>query len=241
MMALTDIYGYHSLERMAGAPRFNRWMYETISPFLSGRILEIGSGIGNLSNYFIEDGKSISLSDYDNDYVNLLKERYNGKKVDNIFELDLSARDFETRYNHLADNFHSIFLLNVLEHINDDKTAILNCRFLLKPGGCLLVLVPAYPVLFSKMDILLGHHRRYTMKALKKVISDNNFKIKKGFRFNALGICGWGWSKIFNLTEISKTKINLYNNLVPVAKFFDKMAFHSLGLSVIVIAKKKFD
>lgn len=231
-----NIYSYHALERMSEAPKFNHWMYNTISPFLSGKILEIGSGIGNLSDYFVEDKKNISLSDYDNSYVLLLKEKYNNVK--DIFQLDLSLQDFQNKYEHLAERYDSVFLLNVLEHISTDQEAVSNCCFLLKPGGTLLILVPAYQILFSKMDALLGHYRRYTIDSLKKVFLHNNFKIEKAFYFNVLGICGWVWNKIFNKPGISKSKIALFNKLVPLGKILDKLLFNNIGLSVIIIAKK---
>lgn len=51
-----DILGYSILKSISGADKFNRWMYETIKPFCKGRILEIGGGIGNISQYFLNDG-----------------------------------------------------------------------------------------------------------------------------------------------------------------------------------------
>jgi 2-polyprenyl-3-methyl-5-hydroxy-6-metoxy-1,4-benzoquinol methylase len=239
-MESIDMYGYQALERMAEAPRFNHWMYETIGPFLNGKILEIGSGIGNLSAYFIKDGKNISLSDYDENYVNFLKKRYHEKSDSEIFHLDLSTKNFTKKYYHLVDTYDAVFLLNVLEHIEDDKAAIINCAYLLKPGGILLVLVPAYSILFSKMDKLLGHYRRYTLCSLKQTLDTSILlKVEKGFYFNLLGICGWSWNKIFCQAEISKSKISLFNNLVPFAKLVDNLFFRSIGLSVIAIAKKK--
>lgn len=232
-----QIYGYQALERIAVAPAFNKWMFQTIEPFINGKILEIGSGIGNLSKFFIDKGKSICLSDYDTDYINILTDKF-PQLSSSILKIDLSDPDFE--YNNLSSksSFDSIFLLNVLEHIEDDNMAIRNCLYLLKPGGTLLILVPSYSFLFSKMDVLLGHFRRYTKHSISYVLKNNGMQITKTYYFNALGLAGWFWNKIFNNAEISETKMNLFNKLVPFAKILDKILFHQIGLSTIAVASK---
>ena len=232
-----QIYGYQALERIAVAPAFNKWMFQTIEPFINGKILEIGSGIGNLSKFFVDKEMSICLSDYDPDYINILSDKF-PQLSSSIIKIDLSDPDFE--FNNLSSksSFDSIFLLNVLEHIEDDNRAVRNCIYLLKPGGTLLILVPSYSLLFSKMDVLLGHFRRYTKRSISDVLKKNGMLIRKTFYFNALGLAGWLWNKIFNNAEISETKMSLFNKLVPFAKILDKLTFHQLGLSTIAVASK---
>lgn len=232
-----QVFGYSALERMAEAPKFNLWMYQTIVPYINGKILEIGSGIGNLSQYFIRDNKNVFLTDYDEEYVQLLKKRF-PENTDKIFRLDLNDASFKKKFDHLENTFDSIFLLNVLEHIEDDFTAIAHCRFLLKPGGSLLVLVPSYSFLYSRMDRLLGHYRRYTSQSLNQVMKKNGLEVGTTFHFNILGIAGWFWNKLFNQAEISETKMKLYNRLVPFGRILDKVFLNKMGLSVITVAKK---
>jgi len=62
-----DPIGLYTLEIMAKADSFNRWMYDHFKRQLKGEILEIGSGIGNISKLAIEEGHSITLSDYNED------------------------------------------------------------------------------------------------------------------------------------------------------------------------------
>ena len=231
-------FGYSALERMATAPKFNLWMYQTISPYLTEKTLEIGSGIGNLSEYFINDRRDITLSDFDDTYIGILKQRF-PDAANKIIKLDLADINFKQNFRDLSESFDSIFLLNVLEHVEDDYRAIENCKLLLKPGGRLLVLVPCYPFLYSEIDRSLGHHRRYTSHSLNKVLEDNKLNVLETFHFNMLGIAGWYWNKIFKQGHISKTKMNLYNSMVPLARTIDKCTFRKIGLSVISIVKKE--
>ena len=61
-----------------------------------------------------------------------------------------------------------IYSLNVLEHIEDDVMALRQWYQKLKPGGRILVYVPAFQLLYSSMDRKVGHFRRYTRRALSK-------------------------------------------------------------------------
>jgi 2-polyprenyl-3-methyl-5-hydroxy-6-metoxy-1,4-benzoquinol methylase len=74
--ATNDPVGLHTLEVVAKANRFNRWMYEQFRQYLKGEVLEIGSGIGNISKLVIEDGYFITISDYNNEYCSYLKKTF---------------------------------------------------------------------------------------------------------------------------------------------------------------------
>jgi 2-polyprenyl-3-methyl-5-hydroxy-6-metoxy-1,4-benzoquinol methylase len=232
---LKDERGYQTLEVIAKADKFNQWMFETIRPYCHGHVLEIGSGIGNISRLFLRARYSITLSDSDEFYVDQLKKNFAGA---DIVSIDLVHENFHEKYAHLFQAFDTVVYLNVLEHIKDDDQAIENCRRLLKPGGSMVVLVPAYDFLFSKMDKELQHYRRYTSKKLAALVSKKNFFVKKLFYFNALGILAWMYGKFFGLQSIPPKKMGLFDDMVPLAKFIDRILFRKAGLSVIMVAQK---
>jgi len=219
---LTDATGYQTLEVIAKADKFNRWMYDTIRPYCRDNILEIGSGIGNISQFFISDGYSITLSDTDNFYLNKLKKKFN--RI-NILSIDLVHENFSKEHDEFFQAFDTVVFLNVLEHVRDDELAIENCRHFLKPGGTLIVLVPAYSFLFSKMDKELQHYRRYTSKKLTGLISKKKFNAKM-------------YGKLLGLHAIPEKNMKLFNHLVPFARLIDKILFRKTGLSVIAVAQK---
>jgi len=157
-----DPVGLHTLEVIAKADRFNKWMYEQFKHQLKGEILEIGSGIGNISKLVIGEGHSITLSDYNEEYCESLKTEFSqNKNVREIISIDLLHRDFENKYACYKKKFDSIFLLNVIEHIEDDLMAVKNCSYLLTEKGHLILLAPAYAWLYSSFDKQLGHFRNY--------------------------------------------------------------------------------
>ena len=236
-----DPTGHHTLQIISHAGAFNRWMYETIRPRLQGSILEIGSGIGNISDFVVRDGYTVSLSDYDEPYVDILSQKYKRcPNVQDVFRIDLEATNFFSAHHALEKKYDTIFLLNVIEHIRDHQKAILNCAYMLKPQGRLIVLAPAYPYLFSRLDQELGHHRRYTKNTMTNLLRQQGLTIVHRQYFNLLGLAGWFfWGKIAGRSQLTGSTFNLFNQLVPLARLLDKLAGKRAGLSVIVTGVKK--
>lgn len=227
--------GLETLKIISKSGRFNGWMYDTIKHYTSGKILEIGSGIGNISAFFIKEEACITLSDLDPHYKGLLEKSFPEAEV---LDIDVSKKNFEKDYSDLQGRFDTVFMLNVLEHIKHDAIAIKNCHFLLKKNGKLILLVPAYQILFSKMDKALGHFRRYSQKTLTTLLEQDQFIIDKHFYFNALGLLGWTFNKVVAKEQLMDSQMKLFDKLVPLANFIDRILGKKIGLSLIMVAKK---
>ena len=231
--------GQQTLEVISKAHRFNRWMYDTIRPYCNGNILEVGSGIGNISSFFVQDNFQITLSDVDDHYLQILESKYAANSnVRDIMLLNLEHNEFENAYQDKQHSFDTIFLLNVLEHIKDDDKAVQNCKYLLKDGGTLIILVPAYSWLYAKLDKTLAHFRRYTLRKLKSIFSRQQLTVKAQFYFNGTGIIAWSYAKVFRLSAVPSPEMKMYNTIVPFAKLLDKIVLNRIGLSAVIVGKK---
>src|SRR5688500_2598538 len=227
-----DKEGWETLDAIAGADKFNEWMYRTIKPYCSGNILEIGSGIGNISKFFIDDKANITLSDIRPVYCDELKKKF--PEVVDVIELDLTHPAFDTEYSALIGKYDTVFDIHVVEHIKDHRLAIGNCYKLLKTAGKLVTLVPAYAALYNRFDRELEHFRRYTKKELNSLLISSGFTIQHSQYFNFMGIPGWYISgKHQKNKTIPKSQMSLYNKLVPLFKLVDKILLNKVGLSVI--------
>ncbi len=235
-----DKEGLETLKVISGANKFNQWMYETIRPYCQGKILEIGSGIGNISRYLINHGYDITLSDLQDRYCNILRTKFgNSPNLEDILQIDLTDPDFPNKYKNILAKFDTVFALNVIEHIENDRLAIANCRFLLKKGGTLIILVPAYQSLFNSFDRALGHYRRYTRSALTTVFKNNDLRVIHSRYFNLAGIAGWYVSgKLQKNDTIPGGQMKLFNFLVPVFRVADMLVKNRAGLSVICVGRK---
>ena len=84
----------------------------------------------------------------------------------------------------VGQTFDLIALLDVLEHLDDDAAALRALRARLKPGGWMLITVPAYPFLWSRHDELHHHKRRYVARDLRAVIEAAGCRVRYLSYFN---------------------------------------------------------
>jgi SAM-dependent methyltransferase len=76
--------------------------------------------------------------------------------------------------------------LDVIEHVDDDAVALRELRRVVRPGGFLIVTVPAYPRLWSRHDELNQHRRRYTRRVLLERATAVGWEPRRTTHFNAL-------------------------------------------------------
>jgi SAM-dependent methyltransferase len=237
---VTDKYGFSTLDTIASADKFNRWMYDVIAPYCNGDILEIGGGIGNISMQLLLDNKSLTVTELHEEYCEIIRKRLTGYKgLRQVVQMDITDKNFDGKYQEFFNRFDSVFALNVIEHIDERDLALQNCRKLLKPGGNLIILVPAFQSLYNQFDQALGHFLRFRMKSLCQLMSDNGYQVIHKQYFNFIGIFGWWFTgSILKKKEIPEGQMSLYNFFVPIFRIVDVFTKRFAGLSVIAIGKK---
>ena len=134
--------------------------------------------------------------------------------------------------------FDAIVAVNVIEHIQDDNRAVAALASLLKPGGRLLVYVPAVPFAFGTLDQMLGHYRRYTADSLARVLCGAGLDPGPIRYFNLLGLLGWFINgRILRRKSLSETQIAVFERLVAFLRIEDRVRL-PIGLGVISCAAK---
>lgn len=236
----TDEVGGETLDVISEADKFNEWMFKTVDKNIYGEILEIGSGIGNISSFFVNNNRKISVSDMREEYCDVLRKKFTGKNnFKCIYQIDIIDPEFDKKHSDLFGKFDSVFALNIIEHVEKDDLAIKNCLKLLSSGGQLLILVPAFMGLFNSFDVELGHYRRYTKNQLAKMFVENKLGISYSRYFNFVGILGWWFSgNVLKMKNIPSDQMKLYNRLVWIFKIADYFTNRFVGLSVILSGKK---
>jgi SAM-dependent methyltransferase len=84
------------------------------------------------------------------------------------------------------DTFDLVTTLDVIEHIDDDVGALAELRRVLRPGGRLLVAVPAFMFLWGKQDEVSHHRRRYTAGSLRQALAAAGFAVDRTSYFNTV-------------------------------------------------------
>lgn len=238
---LADPIGQQTLEHLALAARFNRWMFETVAAhWQPGSVFEVGSGIGNLSQHVLDSGRKAVLSDLRSSYCDHLRARFGGHPhLLGVAALDLVDPAFAQRAQAHLGRYDNLYALNVIEHIADDRLALHHAAQLLRPGGRMVILVPAYPRLYNRFDHELGHHRRYTEAQLRAAFLAAGLRVQEAFAFNAMGIPGWWLSgSVLRKQVIPAWQLRVYDRLVPAFRQVDRLLGRRVGLSVVMVGEK---
>jgi 2-polyprenyl-3-methyl-5-hydroxy-6-metoxy-1,4-benzoquinol methylase len=236
----TDIHGNTTLDKLSKATHFNKWIYQSIKPWMNGAILEIGSGIGTISSLLVDDGFQIMITEIDETYLEILDDKFKG--LDSVFDvlrLNLVDSDFDRKFQHMFQTFDTVIAINVMEHIEDDLTAIQNAQKLVKKEGSLIVLVPNSEFLYNGLDRNLSHFRRYNKNKIGNLFHAAGLLPERFFYFNAIGVVGWIFSSgILRNKTIPSSMISIFEFLIPLTSWLDVLFKNRFGLSIIAIGKK---
>lgn len=228
-------YGKAILESLAHARRFNRWMAKVIEPYLGYQILEIGSGIGNVTRY-LPQKEGLIVTDVNPLYLEILSATFRDNDLVRVAKLDVAnRRDFEALGAGICD---TVVCLNVLEHMEDDGAALSNMNYLLRPGGKLVLLVPQYKWLWGTYDKHAGHERRYTREELAEKVSKAGFRVLalKGFNFPAM-IGWWLNSCVLKRQFMGRWQLKAFDTLVPLFARIERYV-PLPGVSLVCVAEK---
>src|SRR5262249_15179475 len=151
----------------------NRWLVGRFAHVIGRRVLEIGSGFGNLTRHFVERDplgpprELVVASDVDDVAVEYLKGTFRDNPLVPIASYTFPLADAE-REEIRRLGIDTIVCCNVLEHIEDDASTLSDMAAILSPGGRLVLLVPALSWLYGTLDEHLHHFRRYEKLELEE-------------------------------------------------------------------------
>ena len=150
------------LLELAGARNYNAWLFGRALPYLGTSVLDVGAGIGTFTELAAARASTVVALEPDPAFAERLAARFGDRRNVEVVNGDLAEAP--------AQGFDSIICFNVLEHIRDDGEALRRFRDLLRPGGHLLLLVPAHASLWSPFDEAVGHERRYDRRSLEQIL-----------------------------------------------------------------------
>ncbi len=236
------------LELLERTPNYQRWVADSVNPFLGKRILEWGAGTGNLSRW-LPRRELLVLSEADPHLFSLLQKRLaetfpGDERV--LTKLAKVPSDTLADYGHFK--FDTVVSFNVLEHIEDDAGVMRAFIALLKasptPGPKRFVsFVPAQEWAFGTLDEKFGHYRRYSRKAFEKLVCEVAPEARLTFRyFNLLGLPGWVWmGKVRKTQHFNPTAVGVFERLCPYIRPFDDLLQRGgrfpLGQSAIAVVE----
>jgi 2-polyprenyl-3-methyl-5-hydroxy-6-metoxy-1,4-benzoquinol methylase len=159
------------------------------------RILEIGCGTGGNVESFSAWADCIG-AEISSEAVEIGKQAYPSCDLRTYSDLNELATEINS-----AD---AILLLDVLEHVLDDRELFAKLIGMARPGTLIAITVPADPDLWSDHDVALFHHRRYTKESLNSLWSD--------LPLQPLLFCGLNWKLAFLIRLVRRVSRAIFRN-----------------------------
>jgi len=225
------------LEKMMRAVNYINYQYEMISPFIGKAIIEIGSGIGNITQKIIPSADwIIALEPNPFCYFQLISKfnLHRNIEIINDFWNEKIVSELSNRY------IDTVVCINVLEHIKDDSEALKNFYKILCKKGRIVLVVPAHSWAYGTIDQAVGHFRRYSRNALYELLHSANFQITYCRFFNIIGLIGWLINaKISHRKAQSDFQIKIFDKIiVPIMKKIEQKFYFPIGQSLLIVAEK---
>jgi SAM-dependent methyltransferase len=221
------------------ASNYHAWVFDWLSPYIAGRVLDIGGGTGNHLRHV--ESRELVCVDIDASVVSELRLGFAERAGWSFVHGDITRPELVEELG--RGRFDTVLSSNVFEHIADDAAAFRHAGELLAPGGLLVLLLPAHQRLFGSMDRLAGHERRYDRALVERRFGDAGLAPEVLRYTNLLGAAAWYLNGRWSHRDLSSRSINqqigLFDRwLVPLARRLERGRRLPCGQSLLAVARK---
>jgi SAM-dependent methyltransferase len=229
MTASLEDFEFVALQK---ADHYRAALLAEFSPFLAGHVLEVGAGIGQLSEMLLQKTDIERLISVEPD------ARFAGRLRGMFPQLEIIQGTIDDVPADVP--IDAILSVNVLEHIEADGRELCSYRQrLAERRGTLCLFVPARPEIFSPIDRAFGHFRRYTRTELKNKLMASGFTARRLVYFNLLGYFAWWWNfHLLKKSNFAATQVQLFDRYIfPLQHRLEaKVMRPPIGMSLLAVA-----
>ncbi len=215
-----------ALESVSFANNYNNYIFELILEYVEGsNVLDFGAGYGQFTQFIQQKNKNVVAIEVNEKAISKLDEL----QIPNYKSLDTLTKKFET-----------VVSLNVLEHIDDDLSVLKELVSHLENEGRIILYLPASKLVWSELDELVNHKRRYSRKLINNLAIGAELKIDKMFFVDFIGWAVIAITKIFRVNlDFSKKRIIFYDRFIfKNFKFLDVFFNKIIGKNLLIILSK---
>ena len=219
------------------ATGYNKWVISAFAPVLEGPILEVGFGHDGFRALLPRGARHIVV-DIDPEVVREARARHPDELV---VEADVASPAFLDALG--ARRIDAVLCVNVLEHVSNDASAMLNLLSCLRPHGHLCILVPAFPALYNDLDRLAGHERRYRVEGLRALVPPDLGRVERLEYFNPVGGLGWWLNGLVRHRRLSAPaiawQVRFFDSVArPVSMVMNRLTRRVFGQSVLAVVER---
>ena len=231
-------YGRAFLNNLTGTPQYLNWLARVLRPDLGDTVLELGAGIGNIAGHLMGRRLHYVAAEKDPLYLHALRNRF--LRTPNVEVLQLDPECPED-YERAGSGYDTVLCVNVLEYVKYPSVVIESAARVLRPGGSLIILVPADPALFGTLDETLGHRCRFSQAQIRTLLEQQGFAVEQIRELNKIGTLGWWfYGKVLHRKHINKVILKIFDKTVWIWRHLDGLLPWS-ALSLVVVATKQVE
>jgi SAM-dependent methyltransferase len=226
--------GHHNLQAMREAVNYNRYQYDFIRRQIDRidetrdvRLLDVGAGIGTYTDMFTgHDRVTVDCVEPDSDQARILQQK--GHRV---------YRDLED----VTGKYDVVYALNVYEHIEDDAAALAEARRCVTDDGVVVIYVPAFMVLFSRHDVMLGHYRRYRVSDMHELARRSGLSLASARYCDPVGfVAALVYRLIGASGRLSPRSVRVFDRyLFPLSVLLEPLTRGLVGKNVLAVFKRE--
>ena len=224
--------GQLALDRMPG---YTRYVANQIRPFLKGSICQLGSGDGRLTRY-LADHEKVTAVEPDG-ALHLLAWQRLGYQL-NIKQVRCPLEKCPNE-EVPAGAYDTVIGVHLLEHVKYDITALEIMAELLSDSGHAIVVVPAAPRLYGRLDRTQGRLRRYSRRRLQRAFHEAGLVATRSFTFNVAGLIAWGLlGTLLRKSTVPPACVALADRFIPLMEKAERFTKPPVGLSLLMVGKR---
>lgn len=226
----------NELDLFANAQRWKAYWSGCVRKYVSGDVLEVGAGFGANIPYLLNSTvRSLTLIEPDGDLHTRLCDECRENHPDSL----LYPIQGTTESTKSAKEFDSILYVDVLEHIESDREELELAASLLKPGGYLVVVVPAHQFLYSNFDLSIGHYRRYGRASLAQLIP-GSCELVDLKSLDSVGLfASLANAVLLKQSVPSESQIRIWDKyFVGASRIIDPIFGYKVGKSIVAVWQK---
>jgi SAM-dependent methyltransferase len=233
---MSYIYVGLELDLFASAINWKSYVRRQVRPYLGRDVLEIGAGHGGTTRVLC-DGRAdrwVCLEP-DTSLADRLVGAIGAGELPDCCQMRLGTlADIDEQ-----ELFDTILYMDVLEHIDDDRTELELAADRLRPGGHLVVLAPAHQWLFTPFDASIGHYRRYSKGTLRAAAPEGLPLVRLVYLDSVGMLASLGNRMVLKSSMPTPSQIGVWDRMmVPLSRMVDPFLGFALGKSVLGVWRK---
>lgn len=222
------------LTLFANATNWKQYWSSKLEPLILEPVLEVGAGIGTNLSLLRKRNQTWTALEPDVQQAKTISDSFSARDREKVKVVAGTLDDISSQ-----DKYQTIVYIDVLEHIENDRSEVARAMSHLEDGGRLIVLSPAHQRFFSPFDKAVGHYRRYDKNSLN-ALTPKSASVETLFYLDSIGCFASIANALLLGASMPTTKqIWAWDKLmVPISRITDKVLAHKVGKTIIMVWRK---